>query len=100
MGKTPECKHCGQPIKFVHANGRWKPTDPQTGQRHKCEADRTCEQCGVEFRGAPWMKLCSLCWDNENLDKNRVHRGREPAPKPRSKPERLEEDWDDGKAPF
>jgi hypothetical protein len=46
------------------------------------------------------MKLCSVCWDNENLDKNRMHRGREPAAKRRAEPERLEENWDDGKPPF
>ncbi len=94
------CKDCNAPIKFVNMRGKWVPTDPETGARHRCDLDQTCSDCGGTFKGSPWMTQCRPCWEKENLDKNRVHRGRSPEPEPAPGPETLTEDWDDGKVPF
>lgn len=90
-----ECKHCGKPIKFVNFEGKWKPTDPETGERHRCEIDQKCGVCGVTFKGAPWMKECSLCYRGE-LRKGRAYRKEPEEPAPA---ERLEEE-DDVSTPF
>ncbi len=95
----PDCKHCGQPIKFIHIEGRWKPTDPGSGDPHRCELPQKCEACGVTFKGPPWMKECSLCYRGE-LRKDRVFRGRQPEGEPAREPERLKGDADDDEIPF
>ena len=100
MGNVTKCKDCGEPISFQKTDGRWMPVDPQTNQRHQCETDIECQECHVTFRGSSWMKLCSICWDDENLDKNRVHRGRGGRPQSPRKPERVKRGSHDDKLPF
>lgn len=95
-----ECKHCNAPIKFINISGKWVPTEPETGARHKCKIERVCERCGDDFQGSPWMTLCRDCWDTENMDKNRVNRGRSRAPQKPQEPETLREDLDDVETPF
>jgi hypothetical protein len=100
MGKVTECKHCKEPISFTKTNGKWCPVDPQTNERHQCKSDVECQECHVTFRGSPWMKLCSMCWDQENLDKNRVNRGRGDGSQNARRPERVKRGSHDHKLPF
>lgn len=89
-----DCRHCGKPIKFVNIEGRWKPTDPNTGDPHRCELPQKCEQCGETFQGSPWMKECPQCYRG-GLRKDRVFRGRQGDGEPAREPERLKEGGDD-----
>ena len=95
-----QCRNCSAEIKFEKIGGKWVPMDPGTLERHRCQLDQNCQDCGKTFQGAPWMTQCRDCWDQANLDKNRVNRGREKAPAPAQDVEPLNEDWDDSQAPF
>lgn len=95
----PDCKHCAKPIKFVNIEGRWKPTDPETGDRHRCDLDQTCKGCGETFKGSPWMDECPQCYRG-GLRKDRVFRGRQTEAEPAREPERVNEDSHDDEIPF
>ncbi len=92
-GSTATCKDCNKPIKWGMDGGRWIPEDPRTGQRHRCQLDRTCNGpgCGKKFKGARWMDLCPDCYRTQGSGRNRRQ---EPA-RPAREAERLEEDFDD-----
>ncbi len=100
MGNVTDCKHCKEPISFQKTDGRWIPVDPQTNQRHQCKVDVECQECHVTFRGSPWMKLCSICWDDEHLDKNRVNRGRGSRSESARQPGRVKRGRHDDKLQF
>ena len=94
MAKTSKCRDCGEEIAFKkNKNDRWAPVDPMSGQPHRCEIDRVCEDCQKTFKGASWMKVCGDCYRDGGSTK--------PDPAPESRPtEPLQEDFDDGTDPF
>jgi len=81
MART-NCRDCGAPIAWDKRDGRWIPIEPGTqdreggAKRHICQLKQTCEDCGAEFQGASWMKICQKCYraganggDGEGEDK-------------------------------
>lgn len=60
------CKHCGDPIVWGRqGDGKWFPVEPGTDSRHRCQLPQTCNQCGRDFKGGPWMKKCPECFTNK-----------------------------------
>lgn len=59
-----ECRDCNKPIEWLEEGGRWKPVEPGTTTRHRCDLDQLCEVCEKMFKGAPWMKVCPECYRN------------------------------------
>lgn len=70
MAQTKPCRDCGESIEWEMQGGKWIPLDPISRQRHRCQLDQTCEGCGVVFKGAPWMKVCSDCYRNGGKPKD------------------------------
>ncbi len=57
------CRDCQGPIEWAEKDGGgWYPIEPRTGKPHRCELPQTCEQCGGEFKGSNWMKICTDCY--------------------------------------
>lgn len=94
MTKSPTCKHCEAPISFEKRDGRWVPLDPGTNRRHVCKLDLICDECGAEFQGAPWMKLCRDCF-NINHPNRRGFKPPAQHDQPKREPEPLRYDDDD-----
>ena len=63
MGKTTNCRSCGEEIAFEkNKTDRWAPIPPITRERHVCQIERVCEDCQKTFKGADWMKVCGDCY--------------------------------------
>lgn len=95
MART-NCRDCQAPIDWAEKEGGgWYPIEPRSGKPHRCELPQKCEQCQKEFKGAPWMKVCSDCYRaGSNGDANP-----KPAPAARQ-PEPLNTDVPDDENPF
>ncbi len=64
---SKQCRDCGAPLEWGKQDGRWIPCEPGTvvegkGKRHICALTQTCEDCGSEFDGPNWMKVCPECY--------------------------------------
>ncbi len=58
-----QCRDCGGVIDWAQTDaGKWYPIDPGSGRSHRCALKQKCEDCGAEFEGANWMKVCGDCY--------------------------------------
>ncbi len=57
------CRDCEGVIDWAQTDaGKWYPIDPGTGRAHRCALKQKCEDCGAEFEGANWMRVCGDCY--------------------------------------
>jgi len=63
MGKTSECRDCGEEIAFEkNKNDRWAPVHPVSRAPHRCEIEVVCQECQKTFKGSSWMSKCPDCF--------------------------------------